>query len=140
MIFFYCLIIFNHFLQSRYFYPLVLPSNISPSQSSSDPILASPRGCPHPPQPITNLGSLFPGDSSPSRFRCIFYHQGQTRQFSVVYMLVVTHQLVYAASLVAQCLSDLRVQICGQFLSFYGFHSSTSSWLFLVQSKGSPTS
>ena len=127
MIFFYCLIIFNHFLQSRYFYLLVLPSNISPSQSSSDPIPASPRECPYPPQPIPKLGSLFPGDSSPSSIRCVFYHQGQTRQSSVVHMLGVSHQQVCAASLVGQCLSDLRVQDLWTILIIETFHSSTTS-------------
>ena len=110
--FFYSLIIFNQFFTVQSFLPSRSAIQHFPIPILLAPITTSPRGCPHPPQPILNLASLFPGDSSPSKIRYIFYHWGQTRQSSVVYMLGISLHLVYAASFVAKCLSGLRVQIC----------------------------
>jgi hypothetical protein len=41
------------------------------------------------------------------RVRCIFFHWGQIRQSSAIYVLRASYQVVYAAGLVAQCLSNL---------------------------------
>jgi hypothetical protein len=40
--------------------------------------------------------------------RCILSHWGQTRKSSAVYVSGASHQLVYAAWLVAQSLRDVR--------------------------------
>jgi hypothetical protein len=55
-----------------------------------------------------HLTFKLPGDSSLSRIRCIVSEWSQTCKSSSVCVLGTSYQLVYAAWLVVQCLSDLR--------------------------------
>jgi hypothetical protein len=83
---------------------LVFPPDILPPPH---PHLRSPRECPNPlPQP--HHASPLPEASSLSRVRCMFSDWGQNCQFSAIYVLEASYQLLYAAWLVDQCLRDLR--------------------------------
>ena len=65
----------------------------------------SPCECPH---PLPHLTSKLPEASSLLRVRCIISQWTQTLQYSTVCVLEAIYQQVYADSLVAQCLRDLK--------------------------------
>jgi hypothetical protein len=104
-----------HFLQTYlfiYFTLLILFPSLSTLLHLHIPYLLptplSPGGCPYPPLHMT---SILPMASSLLRVRCINSESTQSWKSSVVCVLGVSYQLVYAACLVIQCLRDLGVHI-----------------------------
>lgn len=96
------------------------------------PLTPFPQGCPHSPAPIPP-GSPLPEASSFLRVKCIFSHQGQTRQSSAVYR--VSYQLVYCTWLAAQYLRNLGSPGQLRLLVFSGGHAPPQLLLTLIQFK-----
>ena len=101
----------------------------------------SPGGCPQSLLPSHQTYPI-PGPSSLLRIRWTFSDWVQTKQFSAVYVLEASYQLIYAAWLVAQCRRRLwesrLIETAG--LPIGSPCSSASSSFFLIQPQGSAPS
>ena len=102
------------------------------------PMPQSPCGCPH---YRPHLTSKLPGASRLLRVRCNNSEWTKPKQSPSICVLGASYQLVYAASLVFQCLRALRVQINWDCWSTYRVALLLSLFHpFLIQQQGSSAS